>query len=107
MPVVWKGSGVSGNRENTPAPVPSADGEFTQSQSSKSMPSTVSMKGGTSGDDNSYLPNISAPFNSQIPQDSASNSQSGNIQWSQNTGNREGAQDPPVPTCGTPNDAAV
>ena len=107
MPVVWKGSGVSGNRENSPAPVPSADGEFTYGASAPSNPSTVIMKGGTSGNREDGLPNISTSFNRQNPENTAGGSAGGNIQYSQTTGNREGAVEPPVPDSGSPNDAAV
>ena len=107
MPVIWKGSGVSGNRENSPAPVPSADGEYTYGGSAPSLPSTVVMKGGTSGNDSNYLPNTDVAFNRQNEQDTAGGSAGTNLQLSQCTGNREDPANPPVPESGRPDDSAV
>lgn len=115
MGVILKGSGVSGNRENLPAKVPSADGEFTYGGNSTGKVSTVIMAGGTSGDDRSYLPNISVPFDNQVPQDTDSNKSYPSIVLGYCTGNRDGNpaggpgenSDPPVPNCGTPDDSAA
>ncbi len=106
MGLVMRG-GTSGNRFDSLAPVPSADGEYSHGSQAPSLPGTVVMKGGTSGDDSNYLPKIDVSFNRQTPEDTAGGSAGGNIQYSQNTGNREGVVDPPVPGCGSPNDAAV
>lgn len=65
------------------------------------------MKGGTSGNREDALPKVSVPFDKQKPQDTANSGTSANIQWSQNTGNREGESSPPVPTGGSPDDKAA
>lgn len=67
----------------------------------------VTMKGGTSGNREDALPNISRPYDNQVPQDTSTNKSYPDIQYTQNTGNREGVQDPPVPNCGTPDDSAL
>lgn len=107
MPVVWSGSKASGNRENTPATIPSADGEYSYGSSPPNIVGNVVMKGGTSGDDSNYLPNIDVAFNRAIPQNTAGGSAGSNIQLSQCTGNREGPANPPVPESGSPDDAAI
>lgn len=68
---------------------------------------SVVMKGGTSGNRESALPNVSVGFDKQVPQDTAGGSAGTNLILSQCTGNREGAKDPPVPGSGTPDDSAV
>ena len=107
MPVILKGSGVSGNRENTPAPIPSADGEYTYGASAPGIKGEVVMKGGTSGNREDALPRIDVAFNRQIEQDTSGGSAGSQIEWSQTTGNREGPKNPPVPNSGRPDDSAI
>lgn len=100
--------GTSGNREDGLAPVPSADGEYTYSKQAPSLPSTVVMKGGTSGDDSNYLPNIDVAFNRATPENTAKNASYPDVKLGYFTGNQQtGNESPPVPNCGTPNDAAI
>jgi hypothetical protein len=68
---------------------------------------SVVMKGGTSGDAGNYLPDVSVAYNRQVPQDTSSTSCPTDPQYCQNTGNREGPVNPPVPCNGTPDDTAV
>jgi len=66
----------------------------------------VAFKGGTSGDKYEYLPDTSRPFDSQVPQDTASSNCTSNVQFCQNSGNREGDVSPSVPCNGTPDPSA-
>lgn len=68
---------------------------------------SVAFKGGTSGDKYSYLPDVSRPYDNQDPQNTASNRNYPDIQYTQNTGNRDADATPPVPNCGTPDDSAI
>lgn len=106
MPVIMKG-GTSGNREDSPPPVPTADGEYTYGAQSPSLPSTVVMTGGTSGNRENGLPEITVGFDRQGPQDTAGGSPGTNLQLSQCTGNREDPANPPVPESARPDDSAV
>lgn len=67
----------------------------------------VVFKGGTSGDGYDYLPDVSRPYDKQEPQDTATNRSYPDVQYTQNTGNRDGDETPQVPNCGTPDDSAV
>jgi hypothetical protein len=66
----------------------------------------VTFKGGTSGDKYDYAPETSRPFDNQVPQKTESNNCTSNVQWTQNSGNREGDASPSVPCNGTPDDSA-
>lgn len=65
----------------------------------------VTMKGGTSGNSDSYLPDVSRPYDNQPVEDTSKTVAYPNVQYTQNTGNREGSHDPPVPNCATSDDA--
>lgn len=68
----------------------------------------VKFDGATSGDKYDYRPDVSKPYDKQVPQDTSGNGCKSQVQWCQNTGNRHIPNaDPPVPTCGTPDDSAV
>lgn len=68
----------------------------------------VVMKGGTSGCRHDYLPPQNPGYDSQVPQDTASNNgMTDMVQFSQTTGNREGAVNPPVPQGGAPDGHAT
>lgn len=67
----------------------------------------VVMKGGNSGNREDALPKVSVPFDKQVPQNTAGGSSGTNLQLCQNTGNRGGDANPPVPGSGTPDDSAV
>ena len=77
--------------------------------------SGVIMKGGTSGCEHDYLPDISRPYDKAVPQDTATNpGVSPMVNFGgQPSGNRAGAPgsdayyDPQVPTGGTPDDSAI
>ena len=69
----------------------------------------VIMKGGSSGNRESALPSISVPFDRQVPQDTSNSSYPDpGVRLSIVDENRHIAgQNPPVPSCGTPDDSAV
>lgn len=69
----------------------------------------VTMKGGTSGNRESALPNVSVAFDRQVPQNTANNSGVGpGVNIEPGDDNRHlPPQHPPVPQGGTPDDAAV
>lgn len=70
---------------------------------------SVTMKGGPSGNRESTLPNVSVPFDRQIPENTASNARPNpDVKTSMVAENRHiASSEPPVPHCGVPNDAAV
>lgn len=68
---------------------------------------SVAFKGGTSGDKNNYLPDVSRPYDNQVPQKTENGNCTSNVQWTQNTGNREADATAPMPCNGTPDDSAV
>lgn len=76
---------------------------------------SVTMKGGTSGCRHDYLPDVSRPFDSQTPQDTANNSgMSQDVNFGgQPSGNRatspgtDAFYDPQVPKGGSPDDSAL
>jgi hypothetical protein len=68
----------------------------------------VDMDGATSGDKYNYLPDISRPYDKQVPQNTATNSCTSNINWGpQPTGNREADATAPMPCNGTPDPSAI
>jgi hypothetical protein len=75
----------------------------------------VIMKGGTSGCAHDYLPDVSRPYDNQVPQDTANNSGKGpDVNFGgQPSGNRATSPgtdefyNPPVPSGGTPDDSAL
>jgi len=68
---------------------------------------TVVMKGGLKGGREDGLPNISVSYDKQVPQNTAKNISYTDVQYTQNSGNREGDATPPMPNCGTPDPSAV
>ena len=69
----------------------------------------VKMTGGSSGNRESALPNISVNFDRQVPQDTSKSSYPDpGVKLVMADENRHIApQNPPVPSCGTPDDGAV
>ena len=106
MTVIMKG-GNSGNRESALPPVPTTDGEYSYPAQGASLSPGVDMDGANSGNREDALPNVTVSYNHQVPQNTASNESYPDIQYSQNTGNRDVDASPQVPNCGSPDDSAV
>lgn len=68
---------------------------------------SVIMKGGTSGNREDALPDVTRPFDKQAMQDTSGGSAGTNLQTTKATGNRETDASPPVPGSGRADDSAV
>lgn len=107
MTIVFRG-GTSGNREDSIASMPGATSQpVSKTGSATGKNPGVNFDGATSGNREDAKPNVSVGFDPQVPQETSSDKSYPDVQWCQNTANREGLAPPPVPSCGTPDDSAT